>query len=168
MFEPFLRKICRFQSTKFLHNSVLQHSDPNLRPCKHKFAPSYLPIFDFLTLFGKMLFRYISCKKKLLEERSYRMFARVSIIEGSPEQIEESIRFGREEAVPQAKKMRGFKGLYFLVDRKTGKEMAITLWETEADLHASAEAANRLREQTVQKIAAPPAKVEIYEVVEQP
>lgn len=97
------------------------------------------------------------------------MFARVSIIEGSPEQIDESIRQTREKIIPEARKMRGFKGLYQLVDRKTGKEMAITLWETEADLNASAEAANRLRAQAIQVVAATqPAKVEVYEVVVQP
>lgn len=96
------------------------------------------------------------------------MFARVSIIEGSPERIDEGVRQTRDTIIPEAKKMRGFKGLYSLVDRKTGKEMAITLWETEADLNASTEAANRLRAQAIQTAAAPSAKVEIYEVAIQP
>jgi heme-degrading monooxygenase HmoA len=96
------------------------------------------------------------------------MFARVSTVEGSPERIDESTRLGRETIIPQVRKMQGFKGLYVLVDRKTGKQMAITLWETEADLHAGTEAANRLRGQFVQAAAAPPAKVEIYEVAEKP
>ena len=95
------------------------------------------------------------------------MFARVSIVEGPPEGIDESIRFMRETVLPGAKKMQGFKGSYLLVDRKTGKQMGIALWETEADLHASTEAANRLRAQFVQAAAAQPPKVEIYEVAVQ-
>jgi len=96
------------------------------------------------------------------------MFARVSIIEGSPTRIEEAIRHVRETVLPEARRMQGFKGLYLLVDRKTGKEMTVALWETEADLKASTEVANRLRAQAVHTVAAPPAKVEIYEVTVQP
>ena len=96
------------------------------------------------------------------------MFARVSTIEGSPERIDEAIRLDRETIVSEARKMQGFKGLYLLVDRKTGKQMSIALWETEADLNTSAEAAKRLRGQYVQADAAQPAKVEVYEVAIQP
>ena len=92
------------------------------------------------------------------------MFARVSIVEGSPAGIDEATRFMRETVAPEAKKMRGFKGSYLLVDRKTGKQMGIALWETEADLDASAEAAKRLRAQYVQAATAQPPKVEVYEV----
>ena len=97
------------------------------------------------------------------------MFARVSIIEGSPDRLEESIRQTREEIIPEAKRMHGFNGLYDLIDRKTGKGMVITLWETEADLNASTEAANKLRAQASETLAATqPPKVEIYEVALQP
>ena len=95
------------------------------------------------------------------------MFARVSIIEGSPEGIDESIRIMRETVMPEARKMQGFKDSYLLVDRKTGKQMGIALWETEADLNASTEAANRLRAQFVQAATAQTPKVEIYEVAVQ-
>jgi len=97
------------------------------------------------------------------------MFARVSIIEGSPDRLDESIRQTQGKIIPEAKKMHGFKGLYQLIDRKTGKGMAITLWETETDLKASTEAANRLRAQASETLAATqPPRVEIYEVAIQP
>ena len=95
------------------------------------------------------------------------MFARVSIIEGSPEGIDESIRLMRETVMPEARKMQGFRDSYLLVDRKTGKQMGIALWETEADLNASTEAANRLRAQFVQAATAQTPKVELYEVAVQ-
>ena len=95
------------------------------------------------------------------------MFARVSIIEGSPEGIDESIRLMRETVMPEARKMQGFKDSYLLVDRKTGKQMGIALWETEADLNASTEAANRLRARFVQAATAQTPKVELYEVAVQ-
>ena len=96
------------------------------------------------------------------------MFARVTITEGSRAEIDTAIRFMRETVLPQARNVRGFKGVYLLVDRKTGKAMGIALWETEADLNASTEAANRLRAQYVQAATAQPPKVEVYEVAVQP
>ena len=73
----------------------------------------------------------------------------------------------RETVLPETRKMQGFKDSYLLVDRKTGKQMAIVLWETEADLNASVEAAQRLRAGYVQAADAGPPKVEIYEVAVQ-
>ena len=96
------------------------------------------------------------------------MFARVTITEGPPGKIDDAVRVGKETVYPSAKKMKGFKGMYVLVDRKTGKQMAFTLWNTEADLDASAEAANKLRAQYVQTANAQPAKVEKYEVAIKP
>ena len=95
------------------------------------------------------------------------MFARVTMTEGSPAGIDAAIRFMQETVLPEAKKMQGFNGSYLLVDRKTGKQMGIVLWETEADLNASIEAAKRLRAQYVQAAAAQPPKVEVYEVAVQ-
>jgi heme-degrading monooxygenase HmoA len=67
------------------------------------------------------------------------------------------------------KKMAGFKGAYFLVDRKSGKEISITLWDTERNLQASSKAADQLRTQAAQTVAAAkPSIVEIYEVEVQP
>jgi heme-degrading monooxygenase HmoA len=96
------------------------------------------------------------------------MFARVSVIQGKSEQVEEGIRHYHEQVLPQARKMTGFKGAYLLVDRKSGKNLGITFWDTEKDLQASATAANKLRAQGVKITeSANPPLVEIYEVAEQ-
>jgi len=96
------------------------------------------------------------------------MFARVSTIQGKSEQVEDVIRNFRENVIPVAKQMTGFKGSYLLVDRKSGKTVGIALWDTEKNLQASAEAAARLRAQASQAAAAPkPPLVEIYEVAVQ-
>lgn len=97
------------------------------------------------------------------------MFARVSTIQGRPERVNEGIREYREQVMPAAQKMAGFKGAYLLADRKSGKSLGITLWETEKDLQASAVAANRPRAQAAQTAkATDPPVVEIYEVAIQP
>ena len=97
------------------------------------------------------------------------MLARVSTIQGKPQQVEDGIRNYREQVIPAAKKMTGFKGAYLLVDRKSGKEVSITLWDTEKNLQASTKAADQLRAQASQTVAASkPPTVEIYEVAVQP
>ncbi len=97
------------------------------------------------------------------------MFARISVVQGKPEKVDEGIRHYSEVLLPEARKMAGFKGAYLLVDRKSGKNLGITLWDTENNLQASTVAANLLRAQAAKNIAAPkPPVVEIYEVVIHP
>jgi heme-degrading monooxygenase HmoA len=96
------------------------------------------------------------------------MFARVSILEGKPEQVDKGIRHYREQLLPEARRMAGFKGAYLLVDRKSGRNLGITLWDTEKSLQASSAAADRLRAQGSQIAGTDkPPTVEIYEVAVQ-
>ena len=96
------------------------------------------------------------------------MFARVAMLEGRPEQLEAGIRDYREHVVPEARKLAGFKGAYLLVDRKTGKNISITLWETEKAERDSAEAANKLRANASQIVSASkPPVVGAYEIAVQ-
>ncbi len=92
------------------------------------------------------------------------MHARVSIFEGAPDEIDEALRQAREQVLPQAKQMDGFKGLIALGDRQSGKTLGITLWESEEDMRASEEAANRLREESAEAGGGTVAGVERYEV----
>jgi heme-degrading monooxygenase HmoA len=92
------------------------------------------------------------------------MHARVSIFEGAPDEIDEALRQAREQVLPQARQMDGFKGIIALGDRQSGKTLGITLWESEEAMRASEEAANRLSEQTVDVAGGMVAGVERYEV----
>jgi heme-degrading monooxygenase HmoA len=92
------------------------------------------------------------------------MHARVSTITGSSDQIEAGISNFRENVVPFAKQ-EGGKGSVLLVDRETGKVIAITMWESEEALRASEESASRLRAQASKQAgASQPPTVERYEV----
>ena len=92
------------------------------------------------------------------------MHARVSIFEGSPDEIDEALRQAREQVLPQARQMDGFKGIIALGDRQSGKTLGITLWESEEAMRASEEAANRLREESAEAGGGTVAGVERYEV----
>ncbi len=92
------------------------------------------------------------------------MHARVSILEGSPDKIDEGLREVRERVVPQAKQLDGFKGMIALGDRQSGKLLGITFWESEEAMRASEEAANQLRSESAEASGEQIAGVERYEV----
>ena len=93
------------------------------------------------------------------------MHARVSIFEGSPDEIDEGLRQAREQVLPRARQMEGFKGLIALGDRQSGKMLGITFWESEEAMRASEEAANRMREKSAEAGGGTVAGVGRYEVV---
>jgi heme-degrading monooxygenase HmoA len=93
------------------------------------------------------------------------MHARVSIFEAeNPEQVDGMLRQVREQVLPQAKQMDGFKGLIALGDRQGGKTLRITLWESEEAMRASEEEANRMRSDTAEASGEQIGGVERYEV----
>jgi heme-degrading monooxygenase HmoA len=96
------------------------------------------------------------------------MFARLSMIQGKPERIDDGIRNYKEQLIPSAMEMTGFKKAFLMVDRKSGKMVSLTFWDTEKNLQASTSAANKLRVQGAQVAGTVQVPiVEIYEVVAQ-
>src|ERR671910_1975083 len=92
------------------------------------------------------------------------MYARVSQYEGgAPEGLEESVRRGREEILPVARELDGFAGAIALLDRRTGRHMVISLWQTEAAMEASEPAAEKLRQRQL-TAGERVAEVDRYEV----
>ena len=92
------------------------------------------------------------------------MFARVSTYTGTSDEIDEAIREVRENTLPKLKRLDGYKGAYFLVDRQNGKSLAVTLWESEEAMSASEEAANNLRSEVADALGTQMVGVERYEV----
>ena len=92
------------------------------------------------------------------------MFARVRITSEVAEKVDDGIRHFREVVVSGFKDVEGFKGGYMLVNRKSGKLIGITLWNSEANMHATAAAPKRLRSASTQVVNEP----EEYEVVVEP
>lgn len=65
------------------------------------------------------------------------MFARLTIVQGKPDKIDEMIQIYEESVVPAAKSQKGYQGAYMLVDRSTGKGVSISLWDSEEDARAN-------------------------------
>ena len=95
------------------------------------------------------------------------MHARVTHFKGEPTKVDEGIRRIKEIVVPGAKKLPGFKGGYWFLDRKTGKGFGVTLFESEEAVRLSEDAAIQMREQAASTGATEITAVERYEVVAQ-
>ena len=95
------------------------------------------------------------------------MHARVSRFAGlNPERVDATVRQFEEEALGELERQPGFRGITVGVNRKAGQAVAITLWETEADMKHSEELAIRARERAV--ATAGPSRepvVDAYDVV---
>ena len=95
------------------------------------------------------------------------MFARVTTMQGSPDQGDELARRFQEQAIPLLRQLSGFKGVYWLANRQTGTVLGVALWESEEAMRASeAETAPR-RNEGAQAMGATIESVEAYEVIAQ-
>jgi heme-degrading monooxygenase HmoA len=78
------------------------------------------------------------------------MHARLSRFAGlDPERIEETTRQFEDESLEALAQQPGFRGITVGVNRRSGKAVTLTLWETEADMRQSAKLADEARQQAV-------------------
>ena len=96
------------------------------------------------------------------------MFARVSTFRVPPNQVEEAIHYIREQVLPKAQQMEGFKGPYLLFDRDSGKALMVGLWESEEAMRACEELITVQHTESTQTIGARGVSVSKYEVVLSP
>jgi heme-degrading monooxygenase HmoA len=92
------------------------------------------------------------------------MFARVSIYEGRPEQLDEMHHEGVEHVLPALEMQEGFNGGLVLADRQSGKVLAVTLWESEQAMDATEDASHWLRIFSAQSSGGTISSVQRYEV----
>jgi heme-degrading monooxygenase HmoA len=90
--------------------------------------------------------------------------ARVSRIEGSPDQIDPATEHLRENILPRLRSLDGWKGVLSLADRDTGRACGITFWESQEALQASEERADDLRRESAEASGGTIAGVERYDV----
>lgn len=95
------------------------------------------------------------------------MHARLSRFAGlDHERIEETVAQFRDESLEAIEQQPGFRGITVGVDVKSGKAVALTLWETEGDMRQSERLADEARAQAVD--TAKPSRdpvVDHYEVI---
>jgi hypothetical protein len=80
------------------------------------------------------------------------MFARISEVSGSPDQIDTGVTQFRDVVLPALQQMGGFQRAYMLVDRASGKAVSVTAWNSRDSMDASEEAAGRLRDEVTENV----------------
>ena len=93
------------------------------------------------------------------------MFARLTIVQVRTDKLDETVKIYREGVIPAAKSQKGYCGAYLFTDRKTGKGVSISLWDSEENAIAN-EQSGYYQEQVAkfkEFFTAPPVR-EGYEV----
>ena len=98
-------------------------------------------------------------------EREGFVYARVTVVQGSPDKIEQGIESFNSEVLPTAKGVAGYKAAFLLADRKSGKGIGITLWDSEDARRRGGEAVNAARAATIKAMGGTVPPVEEFEVV---
>ena len=96
------------------------------------------------------------------------MFARTTTMQLKIAFIDEALEVYTNSIVPAAQSQKGFVELKLLLDRSSGKAVAVAIWETEQDAKANEES-NYYQEQLIKLMsfyAYPPIK-EGFEVAHQ-
>jgi heme-degrading monooxygenase HmoA len=88
------------------------------------------------------------------------MYARLTTLSFRIEKADEGLRVFETSVVPAARAQKGFRAAYLLGDRKTGRSVAMTLWDDEAAAVANED--NRYYQEQLIKflpiITSPPIK----------
>ena len=92
------------------------------------------------------------------------MAARISTFAGDPAKVEESLRHAVQDVLPDARGIDGWKGIVMMIDRLTGSEKTITLWESREALDASEAAADELRARAAEEAGQRIVSVERFEI----
>ena len=92
------------------------------------------------------------------------MFARLHVLESTPEQSERGLEIVRDQLLPWLQESTGFRGLLRLSNSEGTETLVITLWADEEALQASAEAGSRLSELTAETLGVTRRALEEYEV----
>jgi quinol monooxygenase YgiN len=91
------------------------------------------------------------------------MYARTNVTRWHPDKREAAEKLTWETIIPSYREANGFRGYLLLTEPDGDEAMAITLWETEADMEASAPIAQAMIPQLKEFIVERP-KMKVYEV----
>ena len=93
------------------------------------------------------------------------MFPRIGTWQGTPDELEQWIARGREQVKPSILQDAGLRAAYWLADRKAGKGMIVTIWESEDAMNAS-EVARLKRQMGMATATGAKVSTDRYEVVD--
>jgi hypothetical protein len=92
------------------------------------------------------------------------MHARLTRIQGSPEQIEGALEMAKRDVLPTLQGCDGYQGFSVGVDRSSGAMFGLSYFDSAENLRASDDAVREKREATAQQAGGSPEVAE-YEIV---
>ncbi len=75
------------------------------------------------------------------------MFARLGMFQYNIDKLDEAVKRYEDRVIPALKSQKGYRGAYLLSDRKAGKGVSMTLWDSEEDCIAD-EQSGQFQERT--------------------
>ncbi len=92
------------------------------------------------------------------------MFARVSHFDVRSERLQVGNRAIVEHVIPAVEMQKGYSGRLLLANSQKGKVLAVSLWESEQEMHATDEASHWFRLFGAEATEGTVTDVETYEV----
>ena len=92
------------------------------------------------------------------------MYARTTTVQAETSSIDKGIAYVRDTVMPGVTGMKGARGLSLVVDRKSGRCIATTSWDTEEAMRATASAVQSLREDASRAFGGTIDNVEEWEI----
>lgn len=92
------------------------------------------------------------------------MHARHSRIKTPPDRVDQAKEVVEKSVVPRLHDVQGFAGGYWMIDRATGDGAVFTFFDSKQNLEASADTANRVRQDALREIGGEALGIEHYEV----
>ena len=75
------------------------------------------------------------------------MHVRAATVQVQPDKVQEAIDLFKNSVVPAQKGQKGYQGSYLMTDASSGKAIALSVWESEADMMAGESGSGYLQEQ---------------------
>ncbi|UXA17117.1 hypothetical protein [Mycobacterium sp. SMC-4] len=80
------------------------------------------------------------------------MYARTTTVWGRPSSVDDGIAYIRDSVMPVVQKLHGFVGFSLLVDRRSGRCIAASAWQSEDAIQASAPLVREVRDRAAQML----------------
>jgi hypothetical protein len=90
---------------------------------------------------------------------------RVTTGQVKPTEIDTFVHVIHDQVIPRASRLPGFQGGYWLADRESGHVLGVTLFDGEASLRATADAASAIRDEASRAVGQVALEFRSYEVV---
>ena len=92
------------------------------------------------------------------------MYARSTTIQADPQRMDAGITVVRDEVMPALMTMPGFVGLSMLADRRSGRCIVTSSWDSEESMHASESAVHDLRHRASEAMGGSQPEVAEWEI----